>query len=389
MPAGAAPPGGGGEGGGGSSPLLAEHHARQASFGDSPRLSCAPMETVDEATWSGPSLRSGVAECLGARRTLEDANVALDELEADADAPLGFYAVFDGHSGRAAATYAAEHLLAAIQRHPGWEADVPAAMRAGLAATDEEMRLGGDAFKTCGTTALAALLLGRRLYVANVGDCRAVLSRRGRCVDLSTDHKPTTDSERERIQAAGGFVDSEGYLNGTLGVSRALGDWHAECSVSHTRLKAVPPGPDATSSAAASAPLIAEADIQEHELTSEDEFLLLACDGLWDVLSSQNAVQLARSQLQRFNDPTQCAAYLAREAIDALHSGDNVTVVAVCLSAQPPPVRPAAGSGLVTRAGSRLFARSMSQEVLSNLQRALDSDDPAPSDGAAALLATL
>ena len=168
-------------------------------------------------------------------------------------------------------------------------------------------------------------------------------------------------------------MDSEGYLNGSIGVSRALGDWHQVCSrdgrpltlPSHTVDGAPPP----------LAPLSAEAEVIEHELTAEDEFLILACDGLWDVISSQNAVQLARSQLQRHNDPAQVAADLVREAIDVRHSGDNVTVVAVCLSAAPPPVRPS-GGGSFSRAGSRLFSRSMSQEVLGSLQRALDTDEP-------------
>jgi hypothetical protein len=75
------------------------------------------------------------------------------------------------------------------------------AQRAGLHATDEAMRVGGDAYAKCGTTALVALLLGRRVYVANVGDSRAVLCRRGRCIELSTDHKPGDSAERLRIEA--------------------------------------------------------------------------------------------------------------------------------------------------------------------------------------------
>jgi serine/threonine protein phosphatase PrpC len=320
------------------------------------------------------------------------------------------------------------------------------------------MRVGGDAYAKCGTTALVALLLGRRVYVANVGDSRAVLCRRGRCIELSADHKPGDAAERLRIearcllcaqrtrarsthvptaprcagtrprvhgragaaptpprtrthahhhhyaffcsqeplsrsddahisplfcrQAAGGFVDGEGYLNGTLGVSRALGDWQHVCPRAGTPLKHAYSGAGDTSvdasadaSAPVASPLSADADVTEHELTEEDEFLLLACDGLWDVVSSPNAVQIARQQLQRHNDPAQLAADLAHEAIHVRHSGDNVTVVAVCLSAAAPPVRLTSGGGLPARNGSRLFARSMSQEVLANLQRALDTDD--------------
>ena len=77
-----------------------------------------------------------------------------------------------------------------------------------------------------GTTAVAAVLWGRDMTVANLGDSRAVVSRRGKALELSRDQKPSTDSERKRIVAAGGFVCPEGFLNSVLGVSRAIGNWH-------------------------------------------------------------------------------------------------------------------------------------------------------------------
>ena len=77
----------------------------------------------------------------------------------------------------------------------------------------------------CGTTAVAVLVWGRYMTVANLGDSRAVISRRGRAIELTQDQKPTTVSERERILEAGGFVCCDGYLNSVLGVSRAIGNW--------------------------------------------------------------------------------------------------------------------------------------------------------------------
>ena len=74
--------------------------------------------------------------------------------------------------------------------------------------------------------------LSRRLYIANAGDSRAVLSRQGRAVDLSRDHRPLCSRERIRVEEAGGFfasMDGEGeYLNGQLAVTRALGNWHLQ-----------------------------------------------------------------------------------------------------------------------------------------------------------------
>jgi protein phosphatase 2C family protein 2/3 len=232
--------------------------------------------------------------------------------------------------------------------------------RTGFLHTDELLRTGG-APGSCGTTALAALVLGRTLFVANTGDSRAVLCRRGRSIELSTDHKPP--AEAERIASAGGFVDSEGYLNGCVSVSRALGDWQL-CCANKLPLKTHP------ENGHPSGPLTAEPDVRVHALTEEDEFVILACDGLWDVLSSQGAVELARQVLRQHNDPARLAAELAKEALRR-HSGDNVTCVVVCFSPQPPPCRPPPLAG---RPGSRIFQRSISQETLADLQRHLNGD---------------
>jgi hypothetical protein len=79
---------------------------------------------------------------------------------------------------------------------------------------------------SAGTTALAAVVWGSTLYVANAGDSRAVLSRHGKAIELTRDHKPHEPSERQRIELCGGYVCSEGRLCGELAVARAIGDFH-------------------------------------------------------------------------------------------------------------------------------------------------------------------
>ena len=242
----------------------------------------------------------------------------------------------------------------------------PSPQRRGFSHTDEGLRSGSAAIHS-GTTALAVVLLGRTLHVGNAGDCRAVLCRRGRAIDLSEDHKPSRASEAARIKAAGGFVDCEGYLNGSVAVSRALGDWHLLCPAAGARGEVCrlkrPPGDNA----AQAGPLTGECDVFSHELTAEDEFLLLACDGFWDVMSSQTAVELARQLLRQHNDPARLAAELVKEAIGR-HTGDNVTVIAVCLGAAPPPARAA----FRCSSSSRLFSRCFSTEALADVQRLLN-----------------
>jgi protein phosphatase 2C family protein 2/3 len=104
---------------------------------------------------------------------------------------------------------------------------LPAAQASALLTIDHHYYLATHlADDSAGTTALAALIWGSALYIANVGDSRAVLSRRGKAVQLTRDHKAVEPAERRRIEAAGGFVCTEGRLCGELAVSRALGNHH-------------------------------------------------------------------------------------------------------------------------------------------------------------------
>lgn len=202
-------------------------------------------------------------------------------------------------------------------------------------------------------------LLGGDLVVANAGDCRAVMSRRGKAIDLSTDQRPTCSTELARIERAGGFVE-DGYINGHLGVARAFGDFHIE------GLKGDPEG-------GTPGPLIVEPEVERWALTAEDEFLIIACDGLWDVFSSQNAVDFGRQALRRHNDAAAAARELAAEALRR-DSADNVSVIVVCFSDAPPPDKAVLGSRAAPR---NTFARAISSEGLSELQKALKSDDEA------------
>jgi len=205
---------------------------------------------------------------------------------------------------------------------------------------------------------LCVCLLGGELLVANAGDCRAVLSRRGKAIDLSTDQRPSCSTELARIERAGGFVE-DGYINGHLGVARAFGDFHIE------GLKGDPEGNRP-------GPLIVEPEVDRWTLTEEDEFLIIACDGIWDVFSSHNAVDFVRQALRRHNDTTAAARELTMEALRR-DSADNVSVIVVCFGEDPPPDK------VQEKRTAPLghFARAISSEGLSELQKALQSDDRA------------
>lgn len=125
-----------------------------------------------------------------------------------------------------------------------------------------------------GCTAVVALLRdNKHLYVANAGDSRCVVCRDGKAVDMSVDHKPEDDSERERIEKAGGHVTKEGRVNNGLNLSRAIGD-HSYKQTKNLSL---------SEQMITSLPDLRTLDIDP----SIDKFMVLACDGIWNFMSSQ------------------------------------------------------------------------------------------------------
>jgi protein phosphatase 2C family protein 2/3 len=197
------------------------------------------------------------------------------------------------------------------------------------------------------TGILIMISCSRLLMVANAGDCRAVLCRKGEAIDMSQDHRPIYPSERRRVEELGGYID-DGYLNGVLSVSRALGDWDMK----------LPRG--------SPSPLIAEPEFRKLVLTEEDEFLIIGCDGIWDVMSSQHAVSLVRHGLRRHDDPEQCARDIVMEALRR-NTFDNLTVIIVCFSStdyqEPSPPTP-------RQRKQRCF--SLSTEALCSLRNLLE-----------------
>ncbi|KAK9149772.1 hypothetical protein Scep_008529 [Stephania cephalantha] len=327
---------------------------RHPSLVKSHDISVGSEVVMDDCeTEFAPIVRSGAWTDIGYRRTMEDAYLCVDDFMEEfgvknfSEGPNAFYGVFDGHGGKHAADFVCNNLLKFIVEDEDFPLEIERVVASAFLQTDSAFAeaCSIDADLASGTTALAALVVGRYLVVANAGDCRAVLSRRGKAVEMSRDHKPACSMERMRIEASGGYV-YDGYLNGQLNVARALGDWHME------GLK------DGNSG-----PLSAEPELMRTRLTEEDEFLIIGCDGIWDVFRSQNAVDFARRKLQEHNDPAKCCKEIIDEALKR-NSGDNLAVVVVCFHSKPPP-------NLV--APRLRLHRSISADVLREVQSSLDS----------------
>lgn len=150
--------------------------------------------------------------------------------------------------------------------------------------TDQTDFVGGNASDdvrkkipvNTGSTACVLLVTQTEIYCANVGDSRAILSRGDSVFELSIDHKPDDEEEKRRIKAAGKRITSDGRIENKLALSRAIGDHYFKqnnaLSVEEQAITCVP-------------------DVTCIERHPDDSFLLVACDGIWDVLTSQECVE--------------------------------------------------------------------------------------------------
>ncbi|CAI9760610.1 unnamed protein product [Fraxinus pennsylvanica] len=296
-----------------------------------------------------PTLRSGEWSDIGGRLDMEDTHICIPDLAMNfgnsihGKEAVSFYGVFDGHEGKGAAQFVRDHLPRIIVEDADFPLELEKVVTRSFVETDTAFArfCSTESNLSSGTTALTAMIFGRSLLVANAGDCRAVLSRRGEAIEMSKDHKPCCINERARIESLGGFIEGE-YLNGRLGVTRALGNWH---------IKGLKEGENG-------GPLIAEPELKLMTIMKEDEFLIIGSDGIWEVFRSQNAVDFARRKLQEHNNVKLCCQDIVNEA-KKRGAVDNLTVVMVCFHSEPPP------PVVVQRPRVRRF---ISAEVLQNLK---------------------
>ena len=138
--------------------------------------------------------------------------------------------------------------------------------------------------KLCGTTAVVALIVGNKLYCANLGDARGIMCRDGKAIDLSVDHKAKRKDEQERIKSQGGYI-VYGRVLGRLAISRAFGDFdckNIEMPAKNLDGTEIPGGEKVIRSFILCEPEIRVVDIDPRR----DDFFLLASDGLFDRYSS-------------------------------------------------------------------------------------------------------
>lgn len=232
-------------------------------------------------------------------------------------APINLYGVYDGHGGKFVSNFLGEH-IAKCFTDKRIEYPLSKEMVSKIYSYIQntlKTKYNRQSFHT-GSTCLLAMHFkaggSEYLNVLNSGDSRCVVCKNNLAVVLTKDHKPKWPEELKRIQDLGGKVEFDGYdwRIKDLSVSRAFGDLDAEPYVT-------------------CAP-----DIYKYKLTSDVKFMVLACDGLWDVMNSQDVVNFVLENCyeigsnKRINQTLNIAQILGKHAI-SIGSTDNITIIVV------------------------------------------------------------
>lgn len=197
---------------------------------------------------------------------------------------------------------------------------IKAACIEGFLSLDAELRglpavISGEDRSGC--TVVGCFITPKFIVVPNLGDCRCVLATDNTFVPLSRDHKPYNLEEQTRIVRAGGIV-SMNRVNGDLAVSRALGDYqYKDNKMLRPTDQLVSPQPEV---------------FRKHVRTARDEFLVMACDGVWDVASNKAVVDFVRMKL-RIGETLQRTCTELLDRCLKLGSRDNMTFIVVLLQA--------------------------------------------------------
>ncbi|KAJ0038460.1 hypothetical protein Pint_22863 [Pistacia integerrima] len=248
--------------------VLQEIHKDKLKFKDLTPLN----DDVDAVSFNGHGV--AVFSRKGKKKFMEDSHNIISCLQGNSN--KSFFGVYDGHGGKKAAEFVAENLhknIFEMMKDCTGEKEKDEAVKAGYLKTDDEFLKQGLVSGACCVT---ALIEGQEVVVSNLGDCRAVLSRGGVAEALTTDHRAEREDERKRIENKGGYVElhrGAWRVHGILSVSRSIGDAHLKDWV------------------------LAEPDTKILHLNSDTEFLVLASDGLWDEVGTQESVDTVKRLL--------------------------------------------------------------------------------------------
>ncbi|EEC73536.1 hypothetical protein OsI_07933 [Oryza sativa Indica Group] len=317
-----------------------------------------PVESKFTDEKENDRIKYVVSSMQGWGEKMEDAHAAILNLD---DTMTSFFGVYDGHGGAEVASYCAKRFHIELCNHEDYDSNLSNAMRSAFYSMDEDLQLS-DAWRelviprnngwmyfikagVCanlspfpqatytapsyeGSTACVVVIRGDQLIVGHAGDSRCVLSRNGQASALSVDHKPDSESERERVQNAGGVAVGYSYrkimgrwvtkkqwgftdFKGRVSISRSIGDFACK------KNERLPPEDQM---------LTCNPDILTMDITDDMEFLVIATEGLWCNMTNQNVVDHTHDRLLEGAE----ARVICEELVQfGLPSGDNTTVILV------------------------------------------------------------
>lgn len=266
---------------------------------------------------------------LGKRSSNEDQHEIIINLDGNNSEikDINLFGIFDGHGGKDVAKYINSHIPQFFTRtHMSYEINNKEKMKKYIEKVYDhvqnslEKKLKNISY-TIGSTALVGIFYknkkSTKMYIVNVGDCRVVKCNNDSiAIPLSKDHKPHLIDEKKRIEKIGGKIifDGDDWRIENLSVSRAFGDMDATPYVTH------------------------KPEIFCYTLKKTDKFMIFACDGLWDVLSNQDAVDFVLSKLDDINKIVNMTGYSINNIANQLGSYaiekgsyDNVSIIIVFL----------------------------------------------------------
>lgn len=241
--------------------------------------------------------------------------------------PVHFFGVYDGHGGAQVANFCAARMHEVIAEEWNrevidgfeWQRRWEAAFSTGFERADSEVMTEAAAPEMVGSTAVVVILSGCQIIASNCGDSRAILCRGTQTIPLTVDQKPDRHDELMRIEGMGGKVINwnGARVFGVLAMSRAIGDRYLRPWI------------------------IPVPEITFTTRVDEDECLILASDGLWDVMTNDEVGEVARRLLRRRRrlmvdeiSPAQAIANYLTEMAYGRNSSDNISIIVVDLKAK-------------------------------------------------------
>ncbi|EGR33166.1 protein phosphatase, putative [Ichthyophthirius multifiliis] len=212
-------------------------------------------------------LKFAMVDMQGWRNTMEDGHIS----DINVDEETSIFGIFDGHGGHEVAKFGKAELIKLKNNKINDQ-------------NNHNNDYDEDSVVYAGCTANVALIHKKQLYVANSGDSRTVIYNKGNPIEMSIDHKPDNPDEKQRITKAGGFV-SDGRVNGNLNLSRAFGDFEYKkgqngCRPHDYIITAFP-------------------EVKTKQLTNDDKFMLMGCDGIWECMNNQDLGKFCQSRIEK------------------------------------------------------------------------------------------